>query len=70
MVWHPRGAVSFPKSLWKVGARVRMKRSGATGTVSYVVPARVKVSYGLRVMWDNGHEGRVVAPAFDLEPLA
>jgi hypothetical protein len=45
----------------KSGQRVRMNRTGWTGTV-------VNVNrFGVRVRWDqSGHEWVVVAPAFDL----
>ena len=45
----------------KPGQRVRMNRTGWTGTV-------VNVNrFGVRVQWDqSGYEGVVVAPAFDL----
>ena len=66
--WHPRGDASYPRP-WRVGDRVRVKRTGATGTVSYVVPPGVRVGYGVRVKWDNGYEGPVVAAAFDLERI-
>lgn len=68
-VHHPRGEVHLPHQQMKVGARVRMIRSGAEGTISYVVPRTRRVGYGCRVKWDSGAEGRVVAPAFDLEPV-
>ena len=48
----------------KPGQRVRMNRTGWTGTV-------VNVNrFGVRVRWDqSGYEGVVVAPAFDLTPI-
>jgi hypothetical protein len=48
----------------KPGQRVRMNRTGWTGTV-------VNVNrFGVRVLWDqSGYEGVVVAPAFDLTAI-
>ena len=48
----------------KPGQRVRMNRTGWSGTV-------VNVNrFGVRVRWDqSGYEGVVVAPAFDLTPI-
>jgi hypothetical protein len=68
-VFQPRGTVTFPRPMWKIGARVRMIGSGWEGTVTGV--ARRGADYGVTVRWDkSGAEGRVVAAAFDLEPLA
>jgi hypothetical protein len=48
----------------KPGERVRMNRTGWTGTV--VTANR----FGVRVLWDqSGYEGLVVAPAFDLTAI-
>jgi len=48
----------------KPGQRVRMNRTGWTGTV-------VNVNrFGVRVLWDqSGYEGVAVAPAFDLTAI-
>jgi len=48
----------------KPGQRVRMNRTGWTGTV-------VNVNrFGVCVLWDqSGYEGVVVAPAFDLTAI-
>jgi len=48
----------------KPGQRVRMNRTGWTGTV-------VNVNrFGVRVQWDqSGYAGVVVAPAFDLTAI-
>ncbi len=69
MAFNPRGEPTFPD--WKqasAGTRVRQVRTGATGTV---------VRNGARhltVDWDDVgfgvSRGRVVAPAYDLEPIA
>jgi len=48
----------------KPGQRVRLNRTGWTGSV-------VNVNrFGVRVLWDqSGYEGVVVAPAFDLTAI-
>ena len=48
----------------QLGQRVRMNRTGWTGSV-------VKANrFGVRVLWDqSGYEGVVVAPAFDLTAI-
>ena len=58
-------AATWPE--WKAakpGQRVRMNRTGWTGTV-------VNVNrFGVRVLWDHSdYEGVVVAPAFDLSAI-
>lgn len=61
--------VTYPE--WrkaKVGQRVRMVGTGATGTIERVNAARGS-DWGVRVRWDNGHSGRVVSVAFMLEPI-
>ena len=48
----------------KSGQRVRMNRTGATGTVLNVN------RFGVRVQWDDlDYPGVVVAPAFDLTAI-
>jgi hypothetical protein len=48
----------------KLGQRVRLNRTGWTGSV-------VNVNrFGVRVLWDqSGYEGVVVAPAYDLTAI-
>jgi hypothetical protein len=48
----------------KPGQRVRMNRTGSTGTVLMVN------RFGVRVQWDESdYAGVVVAPAFDLTAI-
>lgn len=68
-----RGPVTWRD--WKKAeppVRVRHNVSGATGTVEYISVPPANRSVGalyVRVRWDNGYEGRVSAPAYDLTPL-
>lgn len=68
MTWHPRGEATWPG--WKKatpGLRIEHVRSGVRGTFRRAVVTRN--GYAV-IEWDNGHTGRVVAPAFDLRPIA
>lgn len=80
--WHPRGEATWPD--WKKarpGLRLEHVRSGRQGTLRRVVNGRTPGNRFVVIQWDNdalgrpvepgtGVTGRVVAPAFDLRPIA
>lgn len=72
MTWHPRGEVTWPN--WRTaepGTRVQNVRTGRTGTFVQATSGYAVIDWDVVHAWQIGpSRGRVVAPAFDLRPIA